>query len=105
MKELLAFCRSDSLSEEGLQDLLEELYVLENIRTASISNYEFFHEACFNERLTEGIIRLLLDYFPGAASSLCSEGMGKIKRKKLTPLHTICENKNVTLGMAGSAPN
>ena len=100
MKELLAFCRSDSLSEEGLREILEGLYVLENIRTASISNYEFFHEACFNERVTEGILRLLLDYFPGAASSLCSEGNKRVIRKKrLTPLHTMCENENVTLGM------
>jgi ankyrin repeat protein len=89
-EELLAFCRSDSLSEDGLQEIIKRYGAPKN---PNITNYEFFHEACRNERVTEGILRLLLNYFPDAAT-LSNEEV------KFTPLHNLCEhNKNVTLGM------
>jgi ankyrin repeat protein len=50
-----------------------------------------FHLACGNERVTERILRYLLDNFPGAGTF--------IDRNMNTPLHIICQNKNVTLGM------
>ena len=54
-----------------------------NIR---IRKYGFFREACDNERVTEGIIRYLLEYFPNAARATAARGA----------LHCACENKNVT---------
>ncbi len=45
---------------------------------------------CYNERVTEGILRYLLEYFPNAANALSCGS---------TPVHLICGNKNVTLGM------
>ena len=57
----------------------------------NIDNYNFFVLACHNERLTEEILRCLLEYFPDAAS---------YTQGGLTPLHLIIGfNKNVTRGM------
>ena len=86
--ELYEFCRSDSLSEDGLREIIERCGAPKN---PNITDYEFFHRACRNDRVTERILRLLLEYFPGAA--------GFIKKGGLTPLHYMCFNKNVTLGM------
>ncbi len=79
-------CQSDSLSEDGLRVVIER-------HGWSPSNptipYDFFLSACQNERVTEGILRYLLDTFPAAT---------KLWRG-LTPLHLLCRNKNVTLSM------
>ena len=88
LKELFALCRSDSLSEDGLREIIERYGATKN---PNITHYGFFGLACHNERVTEGILRLLLEYFPYAASFLGREGSA--------PLHEICFNKNATLGM------
>ncbi len=88
VEELLAFCESDSLSEDGLREVIERYGAPKN---PNITDYGFFHEACVNEGVTEGILRLLLDYFPDAASFFGSD--------EDVPLHMMCCNKNVTLGM------
>jgi ankyrin repeat protein len=88
-EELLGFCRSDSLSEDGLREIIIERYGAP--KHQNITNYGFFHVACLKDRVTEGILRLLLDHFPDAASYI--SGRGK------TPLHQMCYNKNATLGM------
>ncbi len=91
--ELTSFCQSDSLSEDGLCEIIIEKHgiIAPKNNDANINNYEFFHEACRNERSTEGILRYLLDNFPNAVRDDDEEG--------LLPLHIICSNKNVTLGM------
>jgi ankyrin repeat protein len=86
---LLQFCRSDSLSENGLREIIEQ-HANNNDITGSI-DYKFFHEACLNERVTEGTLRYLLEYFPNAVRAIREEGR--------SPLHFICYNKNVTLGI------
>src|SRR6056300_387363 len=89
LEELSEFCRSDSLSEGGLRGIIERhgIIALNN----NITDYKFFHEACYNERLTEGIIRYLLDYFPNAARAVYGDGR--------LPLHNMLgNNKNITLG-------
>ncbi len=88
-KELLTFCQSDSLSEDGLREIIIERYGAP--KNPNITNYAFFHEACLNELVTEGILRLLLEYFPDAASF--------VGPHEDTPLHNMCYNKNATLGM------
>ncbi len=92
-EELLEFCESDLLSEEGLRKIIERhghgLTHGDNNNT--LSNYEFFCVACLNERITEGIIRLLLEYFPDAARSTGGDGW--------SPLHIACFNKSVTRGI------
>ena len=60
--ELHEFCKSDSLSEEGLRQIIERH------ECDDVGNYKFFLEAICNERVTDGIIRCLLEYFPDAAS-------------------------------------
>jgi ankyrin repeat protein len=85
--ELTEFCESASLSKEGLSEIIERHEVL----VPNINNYEFFHEACWNERLTEGILRYLLEYFPNAVRFVFEDGR--------LPLNNSCFNKNITLGM------
>ncbi len=91
-EELTEFCRSKSLSEDGLRGIIEKHGAAPD-NDPNIINYEFFHEACRNEKVTEGILRCLLEYFPNAARhATTSRGM--------TPLHYICrENSQVTLSM------
>ncbi len=90
-EELYEFCRSDSLSEDGLREIIIERYGAPKIQ--NISDYGFFHRACLNDRVTEGILRLLLDHFPDAVRDNRPFGNGN------TPLHFMCFNKNATLGM------
>ena len=88
VEELVAFCRSDSLSEDGLPEIIEKHSVNNNNQ---VDNYGFFIVACHNVRVTEGILRCLLKYFSSAASATTSRGE--------TPLHFVCINKNATCGM------
>eukprot|EP00984_Skeletonema_dohrnii_P023014 scaffold12136_cov114-Skeletonema_dohrnii-CCMP3373.AAC.2 len=87
--ELLEFCQSDSLSEEGLRQIIERHGSGSVTRVNHIGSYKFFHEACRNGSLTEGIIRCLLENFPDAVSSACSNGR----------LHCVWLNPNVTLNI------
>jgi ankyrin repeat protein len=91
VEELLDFCQSESLSEDGLRDIIERYdYDWNNIHVDR--NYEFFLEACYNELVTGGILRCLLEYFPDAVNFTDS-------RLGLSPLHAICFNRNATRGM------
>ena len=90
LKDLTEFCRSDSLSEGGLHEIIERHGCAPNNNDPS-NDYAFFHQACDNERLTEGILRYLLECFPNAVRDTDEGGH--------LPLHYICRNKNVTLGM------
>ena len=89
-QELSAYCKSDSFSEDGIRAIIERHGVAPN--NSTINNYDFFHEACRNERVTEGIIRCLLDYFPDAVRNI-EEQRGRL------PLHTAINNTHVTLGV------
>ncbi len=86
--DLTAFCQSDSLSEGGLQEIVD--YHGWQTGVDDIS-YDFFLLACRNEKVTEGILRYLLQIFPGAGHFVDSEGR--------SPLTHVCHNKNVTLGI------
>ena len=81
LAELFAHCASDSLSEDGLREIIERHGCAPN--NPDIRKYDFFRKACQNERVTDGIIRCLLEYFPGAASVINQQ----------TPLHILCRNK------------
>ena len=87
--ELLRYCQSDSLSERGLRELFAQ-HGLKPGNHNRLNNYDFFYEACDNERVTEGIIRPLLEYFPDAVST-GEDGWRS--------LYYACENKNVTLNI------
>eukprot|EP00985_Skeletonema_marinoi_P007536 scaffold3316_cov94-Skeletonema_marinoi.AAC.19 len=82
--ELLEFCRSDSLSEEGLRQIIDR----HALAVTHLGSYKLFRAACRNGLLTEGIIRCLLEYSPAAARSTGSNGQ--------QPLHCVCRNPNVT---------
>ena len=83
---LLEFCHSESISTEGLHELIERHGLTPNNHN-HVSDYKFFHLACINERATEEIIRCLLEYFPDAASTIDNG---------LSPLHLACYNHHVT---------
>ena len=88
-EELFAFCRSESLSKEGLREIIER-YGAQNVTNYYHTNYAFFDEACQNNLVTEGIIRLLLECLPDAIRYIDEE-------EEFTPLHIMCAfNKNVT---------
>eukprot|EP00986_Skeletonema_menzelii_P010670 scaffold5284_cov110-Skeletonema_menzelii.AAC.1 len=85
--ELFELCKSESLSTEGLRELIERHGLTPNNHN-HVSNYKFFRSACNNERVNEEIIRCLIEYFPDAVSTTYNNG--------LSPLHYACYNKSVT---------
>ena len=90
--ELLEFCSSESLSEEGLREIIERHGLTPNNNHED--DYTFFLCACSNGRFTEGIIRLLLEYFPDSASAINYSG------RHWSPLHLACGyNESVTRGI------
>ncbi len=93
-RDLCRLCGSVSLSEDNLRGIIERHGVAPNNNDIPNNNYyRFLHWACRNERVTEGILRYLLEYFPNAVRYADENEIGRL------PLHNICENKNVTLGM------
>jgi ankyrin repeat protein len=89
VEELVAFCRSESLSEDGLREIFERQGCAPN-NNNHVYDYDFFLWACRNERVTEEIIRCLLEYFPDA---------GVTSAEGYVPLQFMCLNKNATRGM------
>ena len=87
--ELADLCVSESLSEEGLREIIQRRGLTKH-NINHVDDYDFFSEACRNERLNEGIIRCLIEYFPDAISAVDDES-------GCLPLHQACNNRNVTL--------
>jgi len=86
-KELFSYCNSESLSEDGLREIITR----HGLTPHDVSDYKFFFRACYNRRVNEGLIRCLLEYFPDAARA--TENGGEL------PLHVACGNTNVTLNI------
>jgi ankyrin repeat protein len=89
LENLVELCQSESLSEKGLREIIREIIGLHGV--APNNDHEFFLQACDDEKVTEGILRCLLEYFPTDVRNDDEEGN--------LPLHNICRNKNITLGM------
>eukprot|EP00986_Skeletonema_menzelii_P005306 scaffold1900_cov147-Skeletonema_menzelii.AAC.4 len=87
--ELDRLFASDDISEENLRQIVRRHKFAPN-NNLHVSDYEFFHTACCNDQITEGIIRCLLEYFPAAVNVADYDG--------LLPLHHACAN-NVSLGV------
>ena len=87
--ELCQWSESDDISEERLHQIIRSHKSATN--NLHVSDYQFFHAACRNEQITEGIIQYLLKYFPEAVNEADDNG--------LLPLHYACKNKNVSLGI------
>eukprot|EP00985_Skeletonema_marinoi_P001589 scaffold637_cov173-Skeletonema_marinoi.AAC.8 len=86
--ELYSHCQSESLSEDGLREIIEQFGLSSNNNYVGDTDYAFFFWACANNRFNEGIIQCLLEYFPAAASDTDENGW--------SPLHFACRNPNVT---------
>jgi len=85
--ELIAFCQSDSLTEQGLRERWSHLD-LEH--TIDYSSYDILLLAIFcNKRVTCGIVQFFLRRFPAPAGYIAHNGV--------TPLHALCLNKNATI--------
>ena len=83
-EELLQCCNCYlRLSEEFLREIIErhELTPHHN-NHHRVNNYKFFRIACNNEKITEGMIQYLLEYFPDAVNYADDDG--------LLPLHCAC---------------
>ena len=88
LTELSDFCKSDSLSEGGLREIIQrhnwtpnreiiERHDAPDNDDPSINDdHAFFLEVCRNEKVTEGILRYLLENFPGAATFIDNISMG-----------------------------
>ena len=93
--ELLSFCKSDSLSEEGLRKIIErhtpnEIFphYFPDAATATDENWLTpLHHACKNKNATLNIVRILIDAAPDSGRSVSTEGW--------MPLHYLCQNKHV----------
>lgn len=90
--DLTAFCQSESLSESGLQEIVDnhDWDWQTGVDDPTVT-YDFFLMACRNEKVTEGILRYLLLTFPGTGHFVDSE--------RQSPLIHVCHNNNVTLGI------
>ena len=95
MSELYGWCSSDSLSEEGLREIFEGHKLLtpneNNHYHDNMGIYQFFRDVCANERVTDGMIRCLLEYFPDSIRD--TDYLGR------SPLHFACRNPNVSLNI------
>ena len=89
-EDLEAYFQSD-FSGNFLREIIQRHGLLAHNNHVVVSDFRFFLAACRNERVTEGIIQCLLEYFPVAANAIDDDG--------ITPLHCACRNKNVTLGI------
>ena len=91
-EDLLECCRSELLSEEALRTIIKRHGLTpDNDNSLGVWEDKVFFAACWNSKVTEGIIRCLLEYFPNAASAADEDGW--------SPLHCICDNPNVTLNI------
>jgi ankyrin repeat protein len=79
--ELFDYCQREIIGRYGL----------ESNNDSQISDYQFFLAVCLNERVNEGMIRYLLEYFPDAAGATHENGS--------SPLHGACFNKRATLSI------
>jgi ankyrin repeat protein len=95
LDELFALSQSETCESLFSVDCLREIierYGCERNSNINVEDYRFFLEFCGNGSVTEGMLRYLLEYFPGAVNATSRTG-------GLTPLHMVCYNKNATRGM------
>ena len=91
-EELFEYCKSDNISEESIREIIESHKESTPDNNHEVCDYDFFRAACHNEKVTEGIIGCLLEYYPDAALIVVVDD-GRL------PLHYACENSNVSLGI------
>mmetsp|Transcript_28538 Transcript_28538/g.57437 ORF Transcript_28538/g.57437 Transcript_28538/m.57437 type:complete len:570 (+) Transcript_28538:252-1961(+) len=85
LTEWFNYCENiESMTEDGVRCRVDEFvqhgYQIEE-------DNEFLHALCLNENVTEGMVRYLLDAFPGADKIIDNIGQ--------TPLHCACHNEAI----------
>ena len=98
IRNLAAYCQSGSLNEDGLREQIDSIIML-----GVCHNYghtlpldQLLILVSINERVTEGMIRVFLEYFPRASSKVSPES-------GVMPIHMACTNKNITLNIIHSS--
>ena len=90
--ELLCWSKSDDISEVVLRQIIRRYRNHDkNNNFHARCHYEFIQWAFCSEKITEGIVRLLLEYFPAAVDIADEKGW--------LPIHYACDNKNVSIGI------
>ena len=97
-------CDSDALSIESLQRIFDEGIIgkgdvaIKSKNSMMIYGSSFFHRACYNKQITEGIIDYLLDFYPEAARIItdyfCSDRLDKDRKSTSFALHLACLNSH-----------
>ena len=95
LDSLLEYCKSDSLSEDGLRESISDLldhHQLNHLLNdeAQLTQYPLLHEVVYNKNVTEGAVQYLLDCIPGIAN-ITSNGD--------SVLHRAFENESITLNI------
>jgi ankyrin repeat protein len=85
LTEWFHYCANvESITEDGVRRQVDEFvqhgYQIEE-------DNDFLHALCLNEKVTEGMVRYLLDAFPGADKIIDDIGQ--------TPLHCACHNEAI----------
>ena len=84
--ELFSHCSSAAISEKGIREIIQRH------KNSTPHHRRLFHAALSNEKVTEEIIRCLLEYFPAAAND-ADFFRGQMQ------LHYACNCKNVSIGI------
>ena len=99
-ESLSRYCQSEHLSEEGLREFFERHGMTPNNNGPENVDEKVFFKLCFDGKITEGIIRCFLEYFPAAAN---------FNKDGITPLHLVVNNERVSLNivqlLVDAAPN
>jgi len=90
IQQLSDLCSSQSLSLPVIEHVFD--YGGKPNAISPDTNYDFFLAACKNERVTEGIIARILEYYPSASYHHHTGTLA-------LALHCACSNKNVTIGI------
>ena len=91
--KLFEYCQSNEITEEGIHEIIQSHKESSSDNNHEVSDHQFFRVACSNERVNEGIIRCLLEYYPDAALIV------DVADDRRLPLHYACENNNVSIGI------
>ena len=89
LDELFTFCYSESISENGIHEIVQR-HGLTTKNNSNLSCGWFFIQACCNERVTEGILQCLLEYFPDVIGTTLCRGL---------PLHFACGNRRAAINI------
>ena len=88
VEEVLVFCQSENLSENGLREIINTHGRTTNNNPSDRTQADVYVAACENELVSEGIIQCLVEYFPAVNWGAAPGGE--------TPFHAACMNRHIS---------